>query len=278
MTRMQVNRTLLGFLVAVMVGLPVTDSHAIIIRHDKGYSDYRIQENQYPAVFYLAREGNRKICAATLIHPSWAVTAAHCIGETSMDTVLSQQGHYEVTVARQTQAIDLVVIHPDFILNSPTEVDLALLRFSQPLDQPGALPLYGQSDENGSVVTIVGWGYFGIGTTGREYSDGYFRRAENRVDGAGRRLLITFDDPRMLDSDVLDLEGMPGLGDSGGPAILHSKEGSWLVGVAVGELNEGDFSEEHQGNYGSQAVYERISRHTRWINHTITSNTPEAHQ
>jgi hypothetical protein len=166
--------------------------------------------------------------------------------------------------------IDRLVIHPQYQPGRPTEVDLALLRFEQSLDLPSPVSLNVDSEESGQVVRLLGWGFFGLGTSGRQYDDGQFRLANNRVELAGQRLRIRFDDPRELDSSALDLEGMPGLGDSGGPALLLEGDRWILAGVAVGEIMDENFSEETQGSYGAVAVYERVSRHLEWIRRTIS--------
>ena len=115
------------------------------------------------------------------------------------------------------------------------------------------------------MVTLVGWGYFGLGTTGRQYDDGTKRRAQNRISAANSKLRFVFDDPREINSGALPLEGMLGLGDSGGPALIDVGNEYRLAGVAIGELGGDRFSEETQGKYGAVAVYERISAHVDWI-------------
>lgn len=242
---------------------------AIIIRHDKGVGSYLASEAQFPAVFYLEQQGNRKVCVATLIDPSWAITAAHCVTETRLLQTLAGGEEFAVRVAGRQRRIGSLVIHPAYANAGDGEVDLALLRFTVPVDSPIPIPLYDRPDEHGQVAHILGWGYFGLGTTGREYADGQFRMAQNRLEVLGNRLQMRFDDPRAPGNQVLELEGMPGLGDSGGPALVRTAEGWALAGVAVGELMGMDFSEETQGIYGSVAIYERISSQQDWIEATM---------
>ncbi|MEZ5490605.1 MAG: trypsin-like serine protease [Gammaproteobacteria bacterium] len=248
----------------------IVPSEAIIIRHDKNYASYRARESDFPAIFYLERQGPRKVCVATLIDPRWAITAAHCATETGLYEALESGAGFAVSIAGRQQLIDRLVIHPQYQPGRPTEVDLALLRFEQSLDLPSPVSLNVDSEESGQVVRLLGWGFFGLGTSGRQYDDGQFRLANNRVELAGQRLRIRFDDPRELDSSALDLEGMPGLGDSGGPALLLEGDRWILAGVAVGEIMDENFSEETQGSYGAVAVYERVSRHLEWIRRTIS--------
>jgi secreted trypsin-like serine protease len=67
---------------------------------------------------------------------------------------------------------------------------------------------------------------------------------------------------------------MPGLGDSGGPALIETDTGYRLAGIAVGEVRGEDFSEETQGKYGSVAIYERVTQHIEWIETVIGSKAP----
>ena len=98
--------------------------------------------------------------------------------------------------------------------------------------------------------------------------------ARNRITEVGRRFRIAFDDPRNSGAEPLDLEGMPSLGDSGGPAILETLTGFSLVGITVGEIEGEGFSEETQGKYGSVAVYERLSQHLDWMEAIVGSSLP----
>lgn len=267
---MKTKRIGLGLLILAVV-FPAT-SGAIIMRHDKGFSAYLARESDYPQVFFLEQQQGRKTCVATLIDPSWAITAAHCLEEASLlDNIAARRSH-EVSIAGNTRVIDAYVVHPNYDEAAASDVDLALLHFAQIQEFPIPVSINKELNEEGKVVEIVGWGYSGIGTLGRAENDGEFRRARNRIDIATNRLRLDFDDPRS--SAAQELEGVPGLGDSGGPAFDRIGDQLLLLGIAVGEVMGKNFNEETQGKYGAVAVYERLSLHIDWIENTLLKGSP----
>ena len=260
------------FLLVCLVSLVALRSYGIVIRHDVAPGDYILRASDFSQVFYLELQGQRKVCGATLISNRWALTAAHCVSETSLGSVIGNGDEFLVEIANVPRSIDRVMLHPDFTSLKTPEVDLALLRFVQEVNYPTPISVNTKADELGEIVTLVGWGYFGLGTTGRQYDDGTKRQAKNRITQADQRLFSFFDDPRQLNSAALPLEGTLSLGDSGGPAFLETSEGLLLAGVSVGQVEGPDFSEETQGQYGSVAVYERVSLHVEWINSVLNSD------
>ena len=258
----------------VLVALTAFSSHGIIVRHDVGQSDYETSSTDYPAVFFLERQGSRKVCVATLIHQQWALTAAHCAEETMLGATVAEGRRFAVQLAGENREIDLVINHPNYQPGATDDVDLALLRFRSPLPFPRPVPLNSETNELNQVVTIIGWGYFGVGTLGRQYDDGRMRLATNRISRAERYLRFIFDDPRDRGAESLPTEGTLGLGDSGGPALLSTRGGPRLAGIAVGQITGPDYEEETQGRYGSIAVYERLSSHIKWIETVVGSEVP----
>ncbi|MCG8414362.1 MAG: trypsin-like serine protease [Pseudomonadales bacterium] len=271
---MKANRPYLTVFALLILALVSLSSHAIIVRHDVLSTDYEISRTDYPAVFFLERQGSRKICVATVIHPQWALTAAHCAEETMLEETVQAGRRFGVMVGGQDREIDAVIKHPLYDQESSSDVDLALLRFRSPSATPRPLPLQQKQNELGAEVTIVGWGYFGLGTLGRQYDDGRMRRATNRITAVQRYLRLVFDDPRDHAAESLPLEGAPSLGDSGGPALIDTELGLHLAGIAVGQIQGADFSEETQGRYGAVAIYERISSHIDWIEEVVGSEVP----
>ncbi len=259
------------FAAAAMIGWPA-DAEAIIIRHDVNARDHEARTADFPTVFYLEQRGGDRVCAATVIHAHWAITAAHCLDETSIARTLANSREFDVRIGGRERAIDAAVAHPDYDAEAKTGTDLALLRFTDAATA-AVTALQSEPNELGQTATLVGWGFSGWGTTGREFSDGRLRIAENRITEAMARLRMRFDDPRLPQADALPLEGTPGLWDSGGPALLGAPGDYRLAGVAVGEIEGVRFSEETQGKYGAVAVYERISRHLDWIESVVGTNT-----
>lgn len=254
----------------------VTSADAIVIRHDTGYSRYVASESTFPAVFWLEQRSMRKVCVATLIDAQWALTAAHCVEETDLRAHIARAGEYIVQIAGLMSGIDKVVIHPNYAFryeqeHANEEVDLALLHLREPLAMPVPMPLYREKDELDRVATLLGWGYFGVGTTGIQGDDGRFRMAKNRVSEALGRLRFDFDDPRLPHNRAVELEGLPGLGDSGGPALLQTADGWQIAGVAIGEIAAESAPVGVQGLYGAVGIYERVSEHLDWIESVIHS-------
>lgn len=267
--RMKLAAVMSRFMLVLLALFFTGYGHGIIIRHDVGQAAYDAQSIDYPAVFFLEREGARKVCVATLIDEQWALTAAHCAEETSLGAATALGETFAVEVAGLSRDIDLVVKHPRYQQGVADNVDLALLRFTAPLSSPRPILLNAAKNELSKVVTIVGWGYFGIGTLGRQYADGRMRYATNRISQSGRYLRYKFDDPREAVSASLPTEGMLGLGDSGGPALIETIAGVRLAGVAIGQLVDVNYEEETQGRYGAIAMYERVSSHLTWIKSVI---------
>ena len=252
----------------VTASLPV-QAAPIITRHDVASGSYEIATSDFPAVFFLEQQGPRKVCVATLIHAQWAITAAHCLDETSLKASLESGATFLVQLANETRAIDAFVIHPLYDQASARDVDLALLRFAAPLPFPRPIVLADGDVSVGQLIHVFGWGYTGQGLSGRDHDDGKFRRARNRLTRVDDRLSVLFDDPRVDRGSTEDLEGMPSLGDSGGPALISTPQGYVLGGITVGEVIGATFNEETQGSYGAVAVFEYLGLHRDWISSVV---------
>lgn len=256
--------------VILLAVMPFSASHGIIIRHDKADSGYRVDEKHYPQLFFLHTRFNNKVCVATLIASRWAITAAHCTRQTPLLEQVSRHEKFSLEIAGINYDADRVVLHPMADTGDELQdVDLALIHLTREVTSIIPARLNRESNEMGQVFSLLGWGYSGIGTRGLQSNDGRFRRAENRVSTAGQWLEFRFDDPRESGSQALELEGIPGLGDSGSPALLETDQGFIVVGIAVGELEEGA-APDYQGLYGTTQLYERISSHLGWIESVIS--------
>lgn len=259
-----------AILMAMCIAASVLPAQAIVIRHDRADSRYIVDAARYPQLFYLHTRFDKRVCMATLIAPQWAITAAHCIHETPLGETLARAETWALEIAGEPYHVTAVSVHPDYrsgALLSGT--DLALLRLDSAVpERIKPVALYREQSEGTLIATLLGWGHTGIGTTGRERNDGKFRRAHNAVTEANAWLRFRFDDPREADSAALNLEGIPGLGDSGGPALVETTSGFQLIGVALGEIENAE-DRNRQGLYGAIEVYERISQHLVWIDSHI---------
>lgn len=227
-----------------MTPTPLARPRAMVIRHDRADSLYLAFGARFPAVVTVGRAGD-----GTLIAPDWVLTAAHVAA--GMDPARAR-----VRVGATDYGIRRRVWHPEWRPLGPH--DIGLVQLDAPVRDVAPLPLYGGDAEAGRVAVLVGNGDTRTGRGGPWSQDRRRRAATSRVDEAGAgRLVFRFDAP----PGGTDLEGAPGRGDSGGPALLE-EDGRYAV---AGISSAGFDGEAGPGTYGAVDHYTRVSAYREWI-------------
>jgi hypothetical protein len=143
--------------------------------------------------------------------------------------------------------------------------DIALLKLRQPVTDVTPAVVYRDIDEFGRIVKIIGKGATGTGATGfqeRSPRRTELRRAFNKITSAHDRwFCYVFDHP----STALPLEGVPGSGDSGGPALIEIKDQWLLAGLVSWGPVDGDARAFRPGLYGRTSCNVRLSYYADWI-------------
>lgn len=246
-----------GFLIPGVLALLATlclPQHAIIIRHDRADARYiELGRRFLPALCRI----NLPDGEGTLIAPSWVLTAGH--------VALDIPPGHEVLISGKKYRITGRFVHPDYVRSRH---DVALLRLHKPVRHVRPVELYRERDEVGRIVTLVGGGESGTGLTGPRLNDGIVRAALNRIDQVNKAWIIfNFDPPET----ALDMEGISGPGDSGGPAFIRKDGMLYLAGVSAIQsfLRPGD----REGRYGVLEYYSRVSSYADWIDGILKKNS-----
>lgn len=214
----------------------------------------------------LATKHSGGICTATLVHPRWALTAAHCWDAVDLAAVAEIPGRAnpsDVWIGTGGGVgIDAVYIHPEYVSFgfSPNSVaddvapvhDLALLHLSEPL--PGTPVQLNEAplDDSwlGVRATFVGYGITQFNGSG----SGTKREVE---------LAIVEVDDSVL--EAFHPDGALCQGDSGGPGLLEVN-GRWV------QLSAASFGRDRQCIVG---VNTRIDRYIDWIRSVMGSDPLE---
>ncbi len=234
-----------GALVFALVTLVPASSGAVVIRHDRDDAAMLRLARGLDAVCRVLPDGG-----ATLVAPSWLVTAAHVAASIPVGGRVECGGH-SIPVKR-------TVLHPEGTAprGTPPEVDLALIELAEPVAGIEPAALYRGQQELGKTLVLAGYGDFGNARGGVRHGDGRLRAVTNVVDDAGPRRLFTKFDPPPGGSEF---EGVGGPGDSGGPAFLREDGHLLLAGVSSASM------EGKPGRYGVTDVYVRVSMFAAWI-------------
>ncbi len=229
----------------------------MIIRHDRSDKDSLVNTNHWPGITSFFRGSG----AASLIAPTWLLTAAHVARRIPTDPRLS------VELAGKRYLIERVLLHPDYRSeweqededNGADTIDLAVVKLETPVEDIVPFGLYEHSDEQGQEVLLLGQGSCGNGLRGMmQGTDRQLRRVTNRIDEVdGYWIKFRFDAP----PDGTLLEGVCGAGDSGGPALIYSGDQLLLAGVSSWQHH----GSSPLGTYGCIEHYTRVSCFVDWI-------------
>ncbi|XP_022083389.1 uncharacterized protein LOC110975312 [Acanthaster planci] len=213
---------------------------------------------------YQAR-GGFHFCAATLISPRWAITAAHCGFQRQLvfgSSLFNAPSGYQ-----HVYRVGQIFIHPGY--NAPRyHNDIALVKLTSPVSytdtiQPACLETDDNEVDKYDTCHAVGWGSTFLG--GR--SSPVLKEA--RVPLVSWEQCKSYDDARenlFISSDQICAGAGNGTnrtchGDSGGPLICRGANGRWkLVGIT---------STASACGAASPGVFTRVSQYIDFIRYTM---------
>ena len=239
----------------VIVALVVPVAEPIIRRADRADSAYCQLGLRARSLVSIGRAGD-----GTLIASRWVLTAGHVARAMAMRAGAVRS----VQIGGASYAVAETFVHPDWTEMGPH--DIGLLRLARPVSGVTPSALYRGRAEKGRVATLLGHGKSGTGATRERIEDGKARGATSRVDSADSNwLYFSFDAP----PSGTNLEGAPGPGDSGGPALISIGDKTYIAGVS----SAGYDGRNGPGSYGAVDVFTRVSTHAAWIDKVMRYDT-----
>jgi secreted trypsin-like serine protease len=215
-----------------------------------------------------------QFCAASLIAPDWALTAAHCVEGRSPATirVAGQRLVLSAITEPERVAPDRIVLYP---FRSPTVsplfADLALLHLPQPLASTVRLPQGLQYNDGFKTAGVAGWGV----------TDPLTGSRPDALQSASVTILSRVGCSQLSLPNGVLCATFPGssqasvcFGDSGGPlAGLTGGQTVSLLGI-IGSLPSEGVAGAPLCGVGRAAFFTNVGRYRSWIAHVLRNLDP----
>ncbi|XP_072905986.1 ovochymase-2-like [Hemitrygon akajei] len=244
------------------------------------------QPGEHPWQVSLKRRRSH-LCGGTIIGAKWVITAAHCLRDRkilSVLTVTAGEHHLNnMDSNEQTRTIKRIITHPKFKAIYPVEFDVALLELNGNFTfdshvYPACLPGVNDTFETGTICTATGWG--------RLSENGKLSNTPQEVELPIVDLQSCLNLIKLLikqfKGETLLCAGFPGggrdacQGDSGGPLVCRSDRGAWtLAGISSWGMGCGrgwkDNGRKSFKKRGTPSIFTNVKSVILWIHQAMNS-------
>ena len=191
--------------------------------------------------------------SGTLIAPQYVLTAGHCA-----EGVSDTGGRFFIN--GQEYRTSKVYLHPNYnvdLLGEEAANDIAIFKLDRPVTGVAPSPIYRATPTVGQLLTLVGFGYGGTGSTGSDGIYGTKRVGTTPIDSVSARL-ITWDFTSNSESNTAP-------GDSGGPAFVSVGGVNYVAGVTSG-------GNQDNAGIGDNSFDTRVDAYAAWIDSIVGSS------
>jgi len=262
--------------VTVLASLPDDMVQCGLKASSKVVNGDRTMPNEYPWQAQLVVPVTQQLhfCGATLIHPEWVLTAAHCVAKIPKDQyfqMIIKMGGHDIAIdeiGEVKRYVSDIIVHPKFGVR-PRDSDVALIKLSRPVMltnkiKLACLPAVNETVAEGSKCFVSGWGRLGHpGSMPNQLHHAQlptvsYKQCDKAMSHASK---IT---ENMLCAGGNGKSGCHG--DSGGPFVCPAVNGRYFIqgvvswGSPVCTTKEG------------YSVFARVANFVNWIHSHINVN------